>query len=152
MNKMNRSESSRALAKTVAYLECGKPAEAETWAVSLMHGLGFSHLLKEVESPNLDERSYNGWANRETWATALHIDNNFGSCEALEVCAEYKDSLREAAEALEEFTREIFGLDGVDPSSYMSDLLEGAFARVDFREIAASIIDELHGEDGEENA
>ena len=32
----------------------------------------------ETETMTKDEEGYNGWTNRETWATALHINNDQG--------------------------------------------------------------------------
>ena len=40
------SEIARAIAKVVAYLNCGKEAEAEKWFRKLSELVGFSHLLK----------------------------------------------------------------------------------------------------------
>ena len=36
MTNTDRSEVNRALAKAIAYLDCGKPDKAEAWAVKLM--------------------------------------------------------------------------------------------------------------------
>ena len=43
---VDRSEASRALAKAIAYIGCGKRDEAERWARDLLAELGMSHLLK----------------------------------------------------------------------------------------------------------
>lgn len=43
---MDRSEISRALAKCLAYLSCGKSCDAEIWFRKLAGMLGYSHLLK----------------------------------------------------------------------------------------------------------
>ena len=37
MTDINRSEINRALAKAIAYKQCGKQAEAEKWAETLVH-------------------------------------------------------------------------------------------------------------------
>lgn len=39
-------EIAQAVAKTVAYRNCNKPAEAERWFRTLAKLLGFEHLLK----------------------------------------------------------------------------------------------------------
>ena len=46
MPSVNRSEVSRALAKAIAYAECGKPDEADAWARTLVALLGSAHILK----------------------------------------------------------------------------------------------------------
>lgn len=41
-----RSEINRALAKAIAYRDCGKPAEVEKWARDLVKLLGAANILK----------------------------------------------------------------------------------------------------------
>ena len=43
---IDRSEVSRALAKAIAYKQCGKDAEAEAWAVQLVRLLECHNILK----------------------------------------------------------------------------------------------------------
>ena len=43
---INRSEASRALAKAIAYAECGKQTEADAWARKLVEILGSAGILK----------------------------------------------------------------------------------------------------------
>ena len=45
-NKMDRSEISRALAKAIAYKNCGKDKEAEEWARKLIELLKCENILK----------------------------------------------------------------------------------------------------------
>ena len=47
MESIDRSEASRALAKAIAYKNCGKQAQAEEWAIELVHLLECSGILKE---------------------------------------------------------------------------------------------------------
>lgn len=42
---INRSEVSRALAKAIAYKQCGNDAAAEQWAAKLIHLLECSEIL-----------------------------------------------------------------------------------------------------------
>jgi hypothetical protein len=44
---IDRSEVSRALAKAIAYKQCGKDADAEAWARRLVELLQCSEILKE---------------------------------------------------------------------------------------------------------
>lgn len=46
MASINRSEVSRALAKAIAYAECGKSEDAEAWAIELVKLLGQAGILK----------------------------------------------------------------------------------------------------------
>ena len=43
---MDRSAINRALAKAMAYKQCGKEAEAAQWAKELLRQLELAHLLK----------------------------------------------------------------------------------------------------------
>jgi hypothetical protein len=45
MNAHDRSEISRAVAKAIAYVDCGKPEKAEAWAVRLLCLLHQADLL-----------------------------------------------------------------------------------------------------------
>jgi hypothetical protein len=46
MTKLDRSNISRALAKAIAYKECGKDAEARQWAIQLMRELRQRDILR----------------------------------------------------------------------------------------------------------
>lgn len=46
---IDRSEVSRALAKAIAYKQCGKDAEAEAWARKLVELLECNDILKGVQ-------------------------------------------------------------------------------------------------------
>lgn len=45
-DKATRSEISQALAKAIAYRDCGKPEEAAAWAARLVKMLEAQHILK----------------------------------------------------------------------------------------------------------
>jgi len=45
-SKATRSELSQALAKAIAYRDCGKRAEAEAWAVRLVQMLEAQNILR----------------------------------------------------------------------------------------------------------
>lgn len=45
---VNRSEASRALAKAIAYADCGKPVEAAAWARTLVTLLGSAGILRDA--------------------------------------------------------------------------------------------------------
>jgi len=80
---------------------------------------------------------YNGWTNRETWATALHIDND----QSLQEEASEKIS----ASFLEDMDNE--KEDGWQDKGIQSMLKDiGSLYRVNFREIAENWLgDEIQG-------
>ena len=45
MSNLDRSEINRALAKAIAYKQCGKDAKAEAWAAELVSLLGCAGIL-----------------------------------------------------------------------------------------------------------
>lgn len=45
MSDIDRSEVSRALAKAIAYKQCGKDADASQWAIKLVHLLECADIL-----------------------------------------------------------------------------------------------------------
>ncbi len=46
---IDRAEASRALAKAIAYKQCGKDKDAQAWARTLVHLLECSEILKRGE-------------------------------------------------------------------------------------------------------
>lgn len=87
---------------------------------------------------------YNGWSNRETWATALHLDNDQGLQEqvkeltqhALDECDSEPRMCLE--ESIENLVTELIDADwdGVKPMRY--DI--GSLWRVNWREIAGTYL------------
>lgn len=91
---------------------------------------------------------YNGWKNRETWATALHINNDEGLYRTVQDWAvsniEEQESESEAvtvlAESIEDFVTELVESDW-DGVKYMRYDI-GSLWRVNWQEIADSFISE----------
>ena len=82
---------------------------------------------------------YNGWSNRETWATALHLNNDQDSYYHAKSMAEgYADDKSGFADALEEYVTELLDADW-DGVRYMR-LDIGSLWRVNWREVADSLI------------
>lgn len=97
--------------------------------------LGLSNGKREGDM-RYDE-TYNGWTNHETWAVNLWL--NDGSLDDLvEEVGEDETSL---AEAIEELTYEVCGIDGQQPASLALDLLTSALEAVNWREIARAVIE-----------
>lgn len=90
---------------------------------------------------------YNGWTNRETWATALHLNNDRGLYETVQNWASnnWEDDKDEAvntvAESIEDFVAELLETDWDGVKSMRYDI--GSLWRVNWREIAQSFISEM---------
>ena len=94
---------------------------------------------------------YNGWTNRETWATALWIDNDQGLYYNAQTMAEgYNEDQRGLADALEEWITEMLDFEELLSSppaqrkilvSMSSDI--GSLYRVNWWEIAESYLSEM---------
>jgi hypothetical protein len=99
----------------------------------------------------MSDQEYNGWSNRETWATALHINNDQGLYYYVrDMAGGYFDDKSALADALEEWITELLDMEQVFTASpdqrkqlimMSSDI--GSLYRVNWYEIAKSIMDEL---------
>jgi len=105
-----------------------------------------------------DVETYNGWTNRETWATALHIDNDQSlQNEASDIIADsflgdidteredgYLDGVICAEDNLSEWVADLFSSgywDGAENMPFNVSLMRdevGSLWRVNFREIVES--------------
>lgn len=92
-----------------------------------------------------EEKTYNGWSNRETWAVYLHWSNNEGDYNHfMEVAKEYHDKGRRISEFagyLEERAEEIqemvmSGEATQEAKYFMQDV--GSLWRVDWMEVATA--------------
>ena len=98
---------------------------------------------------------YNGWSNRETWATALHINNDQGLYETAKdytiTAVEHHPSTEDGsgqneaiyclADTLENFVTELLDADWDGVKSMRYDI--GSLWRVNWQEIADSFISEM---------
>lgn len=89
---------------------------------------------------------FNGWTNRETWATALHINNDEGLLNPLINVAKLHDSTPELADEIQAFiVDDVLEFDNVSTNRsaflMLSDI--GSLYRVNWREIAESILEQV---------
>lgn len=92
----------------------------------------------------MTEKTYNGWANYETWLVNLWLDNDSGTYdywrERAEEACKYADDEDEATETLREWlesevTESV--TEGIASSGLAGDLINSALCEVDWHEIAA---------------
>lgn len=90
--------------------------------------------------------TYNGWVNRETWATALHLSNHEG---LYNVCRQMcEDGPRQGAERIKDFVEravEEVLHPGDEPAAQWVRLMisdVGSFWRVNWDDVAESFMEE----------
>ena len=91
-------------------------------------------------------QEYNGWTNRETWATALWIDNERGLYDLIqEKIDEAMGSVRELADMIEATLDEIFFTSFDEMTQEGLNMLRdiGSLYRVNWYEIAEAKLSEL---------
>jgi hypothetical protein len=87
---------------------------------------------------------YNGWINRETWATALWLDNEQSTQEVMQLMAEeYGKETNLLPDMIEDFVTELLDMESVlsAPPAQRKELISmskdiGSLYRVDWKEIA----------------
>ena len=89
----------------------------------------------------MNNDTYNGWKNRETWCVGLW----WNECPIESIEADTKEEATEAlAEQLESLFDDLTEQEHSIPSaSLLGDLLQGACAKIDWREIAEHWIDDI---------
>ena len=93
------------------------------------------------------DETYNGWVNRETWAVALHLDND-QSIQSLmsDFAASCGDETQVLADAIKDFVEDAFDsvVEGADDVSEWAKLAirdVGSMWRVEWRDVAEHVMD-----------
>ncbi len=102
------------------------------------------------------DKGYNGWSSYETWATALHLDNDEYSYNhwrdrareaLLEQEADIDNAVTQLEDELEDHHRdEMHDMLERIPMCWIHAVLGGAFSDIDFREIARHYVEDVTGE------
>lgn len=88
----------------------------------------------------MNDNTYNGWKNRETWLVPLW----WNECPIESIEADTKEEATEAlAEQLESLFDELMSEHSIPSSGLLMDLLQGAISRIDWREIAEHWIEDI---------
>ena len=102
----------------------------------------------------VNPEEYNGWTNRETWATALHIDNDFGTYTMRnewieEIRSEETDAVRQVSDLAHQLENWLDVVaqnltDGQPVARELRMMLDeiGSRWRVNYREIAKNWLSE----------
>lgn len=88
-------------------------------------------------------QEYNGWTNRETWATALHIDNDEGLLNPVLNVTKLHNNTRELADEIQAFIiDDVLNFDNISTNHTAFLMLcdIGSLYRVNWYEIAESYI------------
>jgi hypothetical protein len=94
----------------------------------------------------METQEYNGWTNRETWATMLHIDNDEGLLLPLLDVTQNHENVRDLATEIEAFiTEDVLNFDNVSTNKNAFIMLTdiGSLYRVNWQEIAESLFDNV---------
>jgi hypothetical protein len=89
-------------------------------------------------------QEFNGWTNRETWAVALHINNDEGLLSPIMEVAQLHDSVGDLADEIEGFINEVLDFDNISTNRNAFIMLQdiGSLYRVNWYELASSFKDE----------
>ena len=92
----------------------------------------------------MDNSKYNGWSNYETWLYNLYLNHDY----YYEVVKDYDDdegvtSAGWLANYLEDEADELLDMAEYPKDGFFADMINASVARVNFYEIAKSIIDEI---------
>ena len=109
------------------------------WAVAL------SQIGKSGKDKTMNEQEYNGWSNRETWATNLWLTNDYGMTKDLEIYFQElhnegepttPEIVRDFADYIESYLNELLEFENLNQTTYSMLTDIGSVYRVNWREIA----------------
>lgn len=83
--------------------------------------------------------TYNGWTNRETWLVGLWDITDYDT----EDLAAYRGNPYGLASEIESHVDEVVEFSGAEASGFVGDLLSGALARINYYELAETLLADL---------
>lgn len=100
-------------------------------------------------STDTEDKTYNGWANYETWVINMWLSNDEGIYEETNGIIEQQlnEPVITACEALKDFVEELAEAttSGVlGGSSFVTDLFQGALSEVDWREVVTNWVEGMY--------
>ena len=116
------------------------------WAVALSQ-IGWSG-----KGTTMNEQEYNGWSNRETWATNLWLTNDYGMTKDLEIYFQElhnegepttPEIMRNFTDHIENFVGELLEFENLNQTTHSMLTDIGSLYRVNWREIAQGFSEEL---------
>lgn len=89
-------------------------------------------------------QEYNGWTNRETWATALHINNDEGLLSPILEVTQLHTNTGELADEIQAFIEKVLDFDNISTNRNAFNMLTdiGSLYRVNWYEIAGTYLEE----------
>lgn len=95
----------------------------------------------------MSDRTYNGWANYETWLVNVWMTNDMMSQEYWEEVARYHHSLANAESRLAKRLEYELSQVPDDLSGFHKDMLNAALCEVDWNELASHMLADVEVED-----
>jgi len=92
----------------------------------------------------MNDTTYNGWTNYETWSAKLWMDNDESSYHYWNhVAAQYAGDAYELGKVLEEYYDEAAEQWMSDQASFFADIFNAALQSVNWLEIAESLLEDI---------
>ena len=104
-----------------------------------------------VKGYKMNDTTYNGWTNYETWSFNLWFDCHFeedaeriyGDAEPCDIFTKRENAMLELADCIKTFCDDMQAEYSNDSASFFTDILNAAISRVNWHEIAEQYIDDL---------
>jgi hypothetical protein len=92
----------------------------------------------------MENKSYNGWTNRETWSCSINLRNDYTTNKLIEAYISEAKSVERLEFFIKSYVRIIYSLKNCFPEGRIYKIAEdiGAFEDINFKEIAEAYFDE----------